>query len=114
MKIVEKSKHIRIITFKGSTNLFFTLVYSNSHVKDVKYYKKKIAMYLIPKQYFPILLRVREISTFIFLLKKNFPQYFIRTVFLKFKFHDLFYLHMEYSPRNFLISNNLYARLKSI
>ena len=71
-------------------------------------------MYFIPKKNVSILLRVREISMFIFVLEKNFSKYFIRTVFLKFEFHDLFYLDMKYSPRNFLISNNLFARLKNI
>ena len=71
-------------------------------------------MYFIPKKNFSILLSLREISMFIFVFKKNFPKYFIRTVFLKFEFHDLCYLHMKYAPLNFLISNNLFARQKNI
>ena len=71
-------------------------------------------MYFISKKNFSILLRIREILIFIFVFKNNFPKYFIRSVFLKFEFHDLFYLHIKYFQYNFSISNNLFARLENI
>ena len=47
-------------------------------------------------------------------IKKKLSKVFYLNCLFKFEFDDLFYLNMKYSPRNFLISNNLFATLKNI
>ena len=46
--------------------------------------------------------------------KKLSKVFYLILLFLKFESHDFSYLDMKYSPHHFLISNNLFVRLKNI
>ena len=63
-KVVENLFSARkiLFCFFSNRNLFFTLVYSNSHVKDVTYYKKKFRSILFQrnKVNVPVVARLRK------------------------------------------------------
>ena len=57
---------------------------------------------------------VSEKSPCLYLYSKKLYKVFYSNFFLKIKSCNLFHLDMKYSPHNFLISNNLFAKLNNI